>query len=300
MRDVERDRVRRGRHHSRRHDRHRRAVSVSFPGTHGRHRSAPRAADRAGAARREPADVRLRRHRPLRRAVHRRPRDLRALDVSRRRRRRRHGRDRSTRSSSRSATPATARSTASICDRFGDGLDVGWLRQPRYAGTMSGHFHVDGAGTSVATLALTGGGHLSRAELFKGTLSDAEVSIAIADGTLRASYDGRLAGDRSVDPVRRSAARRRRSPARGTVTATVRDLLTRTVTLADYDVARHARARPLAPARSAGRHRPHRRDAAGFDADRRAARRARPGHRRPRQRHDRVHGRGRRPTSATT
>jgi hypothetical protein len=35
-------------------------------------------------------------------------------------------------------------------------------------------------------LELTGGG-LSRAALFKGTLSDADVTIAIADGTLRAS-----------------------------------------------------------------------------------------------------------------
>ena len=120
--------------------------------------------------------------------------------------------------------------------RFGDGLEVGWLRQPRYAGTMSGRFHVDGAGTSIATLALTGGGHLARAEMFKGTLSDAEVSIAIADGTLRASYDGRLAG---IDPSVPFADSRLDAAltGRGTVTATVRDLLTRTVTLADYDVA---------------------------------------------------------------
>lgn len=119
--------------------------------------------------------------------------------------------------------------------RFGEGLGVGWLQQPRYAGAVSGHFRVDGSGTSAATLALTGGGRLSRADLFKGTLSDADVSIAIAGGTLRASYSGRLAG---IDPSIPFADPRVESSLTGTGTmqATVRDLLTRTVTLADYDV----------------------------------------------------------------
>ena len=31
--------------------------------------------------------------------------------------------------------------------RFGAGLDVGWLQDPRFAGTISGHFRVDGIGT---------------------------------------------------------------------------------------------------------------------------------------------------------
>ena len=119
--------------------------------------------------------------------------------------------------------------------RFGEGLDVGWMQQPRYAGTVSGHFRVDGAGTTAATLALTGGGRLSRADLFKGTLSDADVSIAIADGTLRASYDGRLD---AIDPAIAFADPSLESSLNGTgsVTATVRDLLMRPVTLADYDV----------------------------------------------------------------
>jgi autotransporter translocation and assembly factor TamB len=119
--------------------------------------------------------------------------------------------------------------------RFGQGLDVGWLQQPRYAGTLSGHFHVDGSGTTVAGLTLNGGGHLSRADLFKGTLSDAEVSIAIDDGTLRASYNGRFNG---IDPAVPFLEPRIESSlsGRGNMTATVRDLLTRTVTLGDYDV----------------------------------------------------------------
>ena len=119
--------------------------------------------------------------------------------------------------------------------RFGEGLGVGWLQQPRYAGTVSGHFRVDGSGTTAATLTLTGGGRLARADLFKGTLADADVSIAIADGTLRASYDGRLAG---IDPSIPFADPRFESSLSGTgvMQATVRDLLTRAVTLDDYDV----------------------------------------------------------------
>src|SRR3954465_973370 len=120
--------------------------------------------------------------------------------------------------------------------RFGEGLDVAWLQQPRYAGTIAGHFHVDGSGTSVATLALTGGGRLSRGDLFKGTLSDADVSIAIDRGTLRASYDGRLARIDPSIPFGNPAIEASLTGT-GTVTATVRDLLTRTVTLDDYDVA---------------------------------------------------------------
>jgi translocation-and-assembly-module (TAM) inner membrane subunit TamB-like protein len=119
-------------------------------------------------------------------------------------------------------------------DRFGEGLDVAWMRDPRYAGRISGHFRVDAAGTG-AGLALTGGGRIARADMFRGALGDADVSIAIDRGTLRASYDGRL--DR-VDPAvpfddPRFAAS---LTGTGTVSITVGDLLTRTTTLADYDV----------------------------------------------------------------
>ena len=118
--------------------------------------------------------------------------------------------------------------------RFGAGLDVSWLRDPRYAGVMSGHFHVDGAGSGAA-LMLTGGGRIARADMFKGTLADADVSIDIDGGTLRASYDGRL---ERVDPAVPFADPRFAASLTGTgkVTVAAHDLLTKTTTLADYDV----------------------------------------------------------------
>jgi autotransporter translocation and assembly factor TamB len=120
--------------------------------------------------------------------------------------------------------------------RFGRGLDVAWLQDPRYDGTIAGRFHVDGSGTDRAALQLTGGGRLERGTLFHGTLADAEVSIAIQDGTLRASYDGGFTG---IDPAIPFADPRWQAAltGNGTMTATVAGLLTRDVTLADYDVA---------------------------------------------------------------
>ncbi len=119
--------------------------------------------------------------------------------------------------------------------RFGEGLDVAWLQEPRYAGVLSGSFRVEGRGTDRATLALKGSGRLARANLFKGTLTDADVSIDIAGGTLRASYDGSFAG---IDPAVPFADPRLGATLTGSgrVTATVRDLLARPATLGDYDV----------------------------------------------------------------
>jgi autotransporter translocation and assembly factor TamB len=119
---------------------------------------------------------------------------------------------------------------------FGEALDVAWLRDPRYAGTVSGHFRVDGAGTTAATLVLTGGGRLSTAEIFHGTLAAADVSIAIADGTLRASYDGAI---EKIDPAIPFADARLAASLTGTarIDATVRQLLTTpTTAIGDYDV----------------------------------------------------------------
>src|SRR4029077_9732659 len=59
--------------------------------------------------------------------------------------------------------------------RFGTDLDVQWLQQPRYAGTVAGHFRVMGAGSDAETMTLAGGGHITRADLFGGQLTDADV-----------------------------------------------------------------------------------------------------------------------------
>lgn len=120
--------------------------------------------------------------------------------------------------------------------RFGRGLDVAWMQDPRWAGTIAGHFHVDGAGSDRASLAIGGGGRLTRAALFHGELHDADVSMTIERGTLHASYDGAFA---RIDPAipfgdDRFAASLTGS---GRVTATVHDLLTsETTRLSDYDV----------------------------------------------------------------
>ncbi|HYM23567.1 MAG TPA: translocation/assembly module TamB domain-containing protein, partial [Vicinamibacterales bacterium] len=121
--------------------------------------------------------------------------------------------------------------------RVGEGLDVGWMQDPRYAGTIAGHFRVEGAGSDRGTLAMTASGRIFRASLFKGTFADAVVSMAIDRETLRASYDGRLDG---IDPAIPFDDTRLAASLTGTarMTATVRGLLTAPVLkLGDYDVA---------------------------------------------------------------
>jgi autotransporter translocation and assembly factor TamB len=119
--------------------------------------------------------------------------------------------------------------------RFGAGLDVAWLRDPRYDGTITGHFRVDGTGTDRATMTMTASGRLAKATLFHGTLRDADVSMRIEGGGLQAGYDGRFEG---IDPAIPFADPRWKASLSGTgaMTATVRDLLIRDVTLDDYDV----------------------------------------------------------------
>ena len=122
-----------------------------------------------------------------------------------------------------------------VLSRFGEGLDVTWMQDPRYRGTLSGHFHVEGAGADPASMTLTGGGRLARAELFNGRLEDADVSAHIEGGSLEATYDGRLS---SVDPSIALADRRFEGSLSGTGRAriAVRDLLVRSPLLADYDI----------------------------------------------------------------
>lgn len=121
--------------------------------------------------------------------------------------------------------------------RFGDGLNVGWMQDPRYASTVAGHFRVEVAGTNSATMRLTGGGRLSRATAFKGTLSDADLSVEIADGSLRASYDGLFS---NIDPAVPFNDERFNASLTGSgrMRITAHDLLTNpATTLDDYDVA---------------------------------------------------------------
>ena len=112
---------------------------------------------------------------------------------------------------------------------------MAWLRDPRYAGTVSGRFRVEGAGSGAATLLLTAAGRISSAELFSGVLSDADVSLEIEQGTLKGGFNGRLAG---VDPAIPFSDPRLAASLTGSadVRTTVRDLLTRTPSLADYEV----------------------------------------------------------------
>jgi len=120
--------------------------------------------------------------------------------------------------------------------RFGEGLDVGWMRDPRFASVVAGHFRVDVTGTDSRTMTLTGGGRLSRATAFRGTLSDADVSVAIADGALRATYDGSFA---TIDPAVPFDDKRYEASLTGSgrMAITATDLFTKPVTTVnDYDV----------------------------------------------------------------
>jgi autotransporter translocation and assembly factor TamB len=119
--------------------------------------------------------------------------------------------------------------------RFGDGLDVAWMRDHRYEGVLAGHFQVDGHGFDRDSMAITAGGRLMRAEMFHGTLSDADVTMSIENGSLAATYAG---GFRSVDPAVAFGDNRSSATLTGTgsISASVQDLLTRDVTLDDYDV----------------------------------------------------------------
>ena len=119
--------------------------------------------------------------------------------------------------------------------RIGEGLEVAWMQDPRYAGTIEGHFYVEGAGTSLAALTLNGGGRLARAEVFRGRLFDAQVTVDISNGSLAGTYDGSFS---SLDPAVPFADPRFDASLTGSGRArfAVRDLLVRPPTLADYDV----------------------------------------------------------------
>ena len=86
-------------------------------------------------------------------------------------------------------------------NRLGAALQVAWMQDPRYDARIAGRFRVEGSGADSATMRLTGGGHLNRADVFHGTLSDAEVAVEILDG---GSADRTPAGSRMSIPLLRS------------------------------------------------------------------------------------------------
>lgn len=119
--------------------------------------------------------------------------------------------------------------------RFGVDLGIAWLQEPRYAGQLDGRFKVDGRGSDLATMRLEGGGHVTRADIFDGTLSDGETAISIENGTLTGSYDGRLSQINpaiAMDDPRYDA----RLNGSGSGTVTVAELLIRSPELNDYTV----------------------------------------------------------------
>lgn len=120
-------------------------------------------------------------------------------------------------------------------NRVGAGLGIAWMQDPRYAGTIDGRFRVAGAGSESATMRLTGGGTIWRADLFEGRLESAAVQIDLADGSLSATYDGQLTG---VNPALAMGDARYDAQLTGTAVARfdIKDLLLRSPTLADYQI----------------------------------------------------------------
>lgn len=120
-------------------------------------------------------------------------------------------------------------------NHFGRELDIAWMQQPRYAGTVRGRFHVDGAGSDLATMRLTGGGRLDEATLFSGRLADADVTVAIANGSLEGTYVGELHG---IDPriPMQDPLYDARVTGRANARFAVRDLLLRAPLLDDYTI----------------------------------------------------------------
>ncbi|MGE5242770.1 MAG: translocation/assembly module TamB domain-containing protein [Betaproteobacteria bacterium] len=138
-----------------------------------------------------------------------------------------------------SATPLQYAGEGDVSDfdinHVGRGLDVAWMQDPRYAGSLAGHFQVQASGADGRTLTLDARGRIAKATLFSGTISDAAVSLAIAHGTLTTTFDGHCAG---IDPAVALSDPRFRATLSGSanVRTTVADLLLRSPGLHDYTV----------------------------------------------------------------
>jgi autotransporter translocation and assembly factor TamB len=120
-------------------------------------------------------------------------------------------------------------------NHFGRALEIAWLSEPRYNGLVRGRFHVDGRGADTATMELTGGGRLARADIFGGQLRQADVEIDIRNGSLTGSYDGFLYTiDPSIALGDERYAASLTGAGRGQIS--VRDVLIRTAALDDYSI----------------------------------------------------------------
>jgi translocation and assembly module TamB len=120
-----------------------------------------------------------------------------------------------------------------VLERLASELEIEWLAAPRYRGTVSGHFRAEGTGGEPGARRLSGAGRIARADLFGGTLSNAQVAISLQDGSLTAWYDGLLAG---VDPAIALTDERFAASLSGSaqMRVFVRDLLIRSPVLDDY------------------------------------------------------------------
>ena len=123
--------------------------------------------------------------------------------------------------------------------RFGTGLDVAWMRDPRYEGTIAGHFRVDGAGFEAPTMTLNADGEISDADVFEGRLSRGQVTLGIDAGSLQGSYDGRF---EHINPAIPFADEQWAASLTGSGSMTIRapQLLVKTLELSDYSIAADA------------------------------------------------------------
>jgi autotransporter translocation and assembly factor TamB len=146
-----------------------------------------------------------------------------------------------------STPPLTYSGTGDLEDvsiaTFGEGLDVAWMKDARYAGTVSGRFDVRGAGTDGRTLTLAATGRVGRASLFGGRIFDADVGIEIDHGSLVSSFDGAF---ESIDPSIAFANPAVEASLSGSarVRVAVPDLLTDATQPTDYDVEGRATLKP--------------------------------------------------------
>lgn len=118
-------------------------------------------------------------------------------------------------------------------NRFGRDLRFEWLADARYAGSMSGHFSVSGAGAEASTMSLSATGRVFEARVFGGRLLDGAMSTEVAAGTIEATYDGALeAIDPSLATGNANYSARLTGSGRGRLR--VRDLMVREARLLDY------------------------------------------------------------------